>query len=307
MPKIAIIVLNWKQPDLTIQTIDSLLKINNKAFSYKIFLIDNGSVDDSYEIFQNKYKSNKQIDILKTKSNLGFVGGNNFGIKEVLKNNFEYILLINNDVLVHPDFLQNLTIELENNKHLGIVGPKIYFAPEHEFHYDRYTKNQRGKVIWSVGGKMDWNNIIGSNLGVDEVDMGQFNQSNSNLDFISGCCMLIKSEIFKKIGLLNDQYFMYLEDVDFCQRAKIAGYGLAFVPNSIIWHINSGSSTSGGALHDYFISRNRLIFGIKFAKTRTKLALIKESIKILLNSKNKWKQKAVLDFYFRKLGKGSWK
>jgi GT2 family glycosyltransferase len=306
MKNIAIIVLNWKQPQLTVDTVESLLKINHKKFNFKIIVIDNGSTDDSVEMFRKKYQKNELIKILDTQKNLGYVGGNNFGIKYALKHNYDYVLLLNNDVIVDNDFLTNLLKPALKNNSFGILGPKIYFAPGHEFHKDRYSKDEVGNVIWAVGGQMDWNNILGSNIGVDEVDHGQFEKMTTDLDFISGCCMLVRKEVFEKIGLLDQDYFMYLEDVDFCQRAKKAGYKLTYIPSSKIWHINAGSSKSGGDLHDYFITRNRLIFSQRFARLRTKFAVFRESIKTLFTSKSQWKRQAVIDFYLHKFEKGSW-
>lgn len=304
MTKIGIVVLNWKQPDLTISTIDSLVKIKTKNFKYKIFLIDNNSPDNSYQIFKQKYSSNSLIEIIKNNSNLGYVG-NNLGIKKAIKQKFDYVLLINNDVIVDPNFLE----ELVNGANLGfdLVGPKIYFAPGYEYHLSRYSKKEQGSVIWSAGGQIDWQNIYGSNIGVDEVDIGQYDQNNDKIDFLTGCCLMINSKVFKKIGYLDEKYFMYLEDMEFCQRAKKNGYKLAYVYKSKIWHVNSGSSKSGGSLHDYFITRNRLYFGFKNASFKTKFALFRESIRQLLSPKSTdWKKKGILDFYFHKLNKGSW-
>lgn len=301
MKKIAIIVLNWKQPKLTIATISSLLKINHPSFIYKIILIDNGSPDDSLKIFNEKYKNDKLIKILDTKANLGYVG-NNFGINYALKNDFDFIVLLNNDVLVDPNFLEEL---LKESNTYDILGPKIYFAPGFEFHKNRYQKKDLGKVIWSMGGLMDWNNIYGSNISIDKVDNGQFEKINDNVDFISGCCLMASRGVFKTIGLLDKNYFMYLEDVDFCERAKKSNLKLACIPKSIIWHVNSGSSKPGSDLHDYFITRNRIYFAYKYASLRTKVAIFRESIKILF-SRSKWKKQAVIDVYKHKMNKGSW-
>ncbi|MDD2482724.1 MAG: glycosyltransferase family 2 protein [Candidatus Shapirobacteria bacterium] len=301
MTKIAIIVLNWKQPKLTVDTIDSLLKINHPSFSYEIVLVDNGSSDNSLEIFNKKYNKNKLVKILNTKANLGYVG-NNFGINYALDNNFDFIVLINNDVIVDPNFIEEL---LKESNNYDILGPKIYFAPGFEFHKDRYQKNDLGKVIWSMGGKMDWNNIYGSNISIDKVDHGQFEKINEDVDFISGCCLMASRGVFKTIGLLDKNYFMYLEDVDFCQRAKKSNLKLACIPKSIIWHINSASSKSGGDLHDYFITRNRIYFAYKYAGLRTKMAIFRESIKTFF-SQSKWKKQAVIDLYLHKMNKGSW-
>jgi len=302
MKKIAIIVLNWKQPRLTTETIASLLKIKHNSFNYEIVLVDNGSPDDSIKIFNQEYKNNKLIKILNTKSNLGYAGGNNFGIDYSLKNNFDFVVLLNNDVLVDPNFLDEL---LKESANYDILGPKIYFAPGFEYHKDRYQKKDLGKVIWSMGGQMDWDNIYGSNISIDEVDHGQFKKIINKIDFISGCCLMASRQVFQKIGKLDENYFMYLEDVDFCQRAKNAGFKMACIPKSIIWHLNSGSTSGPGDLQNYFITRNRIYFAYKYAKTRTKFAIFRESFKIFF-SKSKWQKQAIIDVYNNKMNKGSW-
>lgn len=304
MLRIAILILNWKQPKLSIQTVDSYLKTKHENFKYKIFLIDNGSKDGSYKNLKSYYKNNPKVELSKNNTNIGYVPGFNKEIKKRL--NYDYVLVSNNDILVDPFFLEKLIAEAQQSR-ADILGPKIYFAPGYEFHKQRYTPKEIGKVIWFAGGVMDWKNIIGSNIGVDEVDCGQHDQIKTNIDFITGCCMLVKSEVFKKIGFFDKNYYMYLEDVDFCQRAIKSGFTLAYVPEAIIWHVNSGSSSSGSLLQDYFISRNRLIFSMKYANIRAKFALIRESIKIIFTSKSFWKKQAMFDFYLRKWGKGSWK
>jgi len=302
MKTVAIIILNWKQPQLTVDTIDSVLKIKHSNFKYKIILVDNGSPDNSLNIFKEKYQDNHFVKILDTKSNLGYAGGNNFGIKYALKNKYDYLMVLNNDVLVDSSFTQELVKELNN---YDIVGPKIYFAPGFEYHKDRYQKKDLGKVIWSMGGQVDWNNIYGSNINIDEVDHGQFEKINKDVDFISGCCFIAKKEVFKKIGNFDEKYFMYMEDVDFCHRAKLNGFTLACIPKSIIWHVNSGSTKGPGHLQNYFITRNRIYFASKFAKQRTKFAIFRESFKFLF--KSHWQRRGVIDFYLKKMNKGSWK
>lgn len=304
MTKIAIVVLNWKQPKLTVDTIDSILKIESSNFSYKIFLVDNNSPDESIDIFNKNYSKNSKVEIIQTGSNLGYVG-NNVGIKVAIKQKFDYVLLINNDVIVDKYFLKELYQVAKSG--YDIVGPKIYFAPGFEYHKDWYSKKEIGNVIWSAGGQIDWNNIYGSNIGVDQVDKGQFDKINDKIDFLTGCCLLIKSNVFLKIGYLNEKYFMYLEDMEFCQKALKENLKMAYAFKSKIWHVNSGSSKSGGDLHDYFITRNRLLFGFNYARFRTKIALLRESISQLISSKStKWKKRGVIDFYLKKYNKGSW-
>lgn len=303
--KIALIILNWKQPQLTFDTLDSIFKCHSKDFEYHIYLVDNGSPDDSVAQFQKRYQKNKQVTILTTGDNLGYAGGNNFGLKEAMKNSFDYYLVANNDILVAPDFLQKL-FDASQKYPNSILTPKIYFAPGFEFHKDRYSKSELGKVIWAVGSQLDWDNIYGSNIGIDEVDHGQYDKKQPKIDFISGCCFLISDEIIRKIGIFDEKFYLYMEDSDLTIRAKKAGFKLMLIPDSVIWHCNSGSSKPGSSLQDYFITRNRLLFGFRYASFRTKFALFRESIKFLITGSS-WRKKGVLDFYLGRFGKGSWK
>lgn len=306
MIRVNIVVLNLNQPVLTVDTLNSIKKINHRYFSYQITLVDNGSQDGSQVKFSETYKNDPQVNLIYHNQNFGYVGGNNSGIKFGLSGNFDYTLVLNNDVLVDQNFLDNLIKFSKDNPKYSILGPKIYFAPGHEFHLSRYLKKDLGKVVWSVGGKINWANVIGSNIGVDEVDNGQYDSPESNLDFISGCCLLVKNEVFQKIGLFDPRYFLYLEDADFCQRALRAGLKMIYVPTSVIWHINAGSSGSGGNLHHYFLSRNRLVFGFRYASLKTKLALLRQSFAILLNPPSVWHRRGVTDYFLNKLNRGSW-
>lgn len=307
MVKIAVVIVNWNLPLLTKKTISSLKKIEKKNFSYHIYLVDNGSTDNSYNEFSNSYKNDDSITLIKSKANLGFAGGNNLAITEILKKNFDYILLLNNDTEVDNLFLSYLLDSFSLNKNVGIVGPKIYFAPGYEPKNINYSKSDEGRVIWAASGFLDRDNIISGNKGIDDVDHGQYDQIDFNPDFLSGCCLLIKNIVFKEIGLFDDDYFLYLEDLDFCIRAKEKGFTLVYQPKSNIWHLNSGSTKPGGhPTHDYFLTRNRLIFGFRYSPLKTKLSLFKDSFRILINGAY-WQKRAIIDYYFNNLGKGSWK
>ncbi|HPJ16977.1 MAG TPA: glycosyltransferase family 2 protein [Candidatus Woesebacteria bacterium] len=303
---VGIIILNWKQPKLTVETIDSVLKIKNRFFEYQIYLVDNGSPDDSLKIFNKKYSTNPKITILEFSHNLGFAGGNSQAAN-LIQDKHDLILFLNNDVIVNPNFLDILVNYLLENKQISAVSPKIFFAPGHEYHQDRYQKKDLGKVIWSAGGTIDWNNIYGSNYGIDQVDHGQFDREIINRDYISGCCLLIKSEVIKKIGSFDPLYFTYYEDADLCQRLLKNNFSFSYCPNSVIWHINSGSSSPGSPSHDYFLTRNRLLFGFRYANLKTKFALFRHSIQILLFSPSSWQKKGIIDYYFGNLNRGSWK
>jgi len=304
-PKVAVIILNWKQPEITSKTVDSFLKINPPDFDFHLYIINNNTSDESYTFLSSKYFRNPKVSIHNTGANLGYAQGNNFGLKLASQQKYQYYLLSNNDILVKPDFLEILLKQAKKLPQAGMVGPKIYFAPGYEYHHSRYTKSEIGKVIWSAGGSIDWKNIESSNIGIDQVDNGQFSQIIQP-DFLSGCCLLISQKVIETVGLLDKNYFMYLEDVDYSLKVKQAGFKIYFVPDSVIWHMNSGSSKPGSDIHNYFLTRNRLIFALKYASFRIKLAVLKQSLFVLLTDPSIWRRRAVLDFIFLKNGKGSW-
>jgi hypothetical protein len=158
-------------------------------------------------------------------------------------------------------------------------------------------------VLWFAGGVIDWDNMYAFHRGVDDVDKGQYD-SMYDTDFITGCSMFIKSEVFEKVGLLDEKFFMYLEDVDFCLRARKKGYRLLYIPKSVIWHKNAGSTgRPGHDLHDYYFTRNRLLLGVRYAPLRTKFALFRESIKYLMKGPD-IRKNAVADAYLGHFGSG---
>src|SRR3990167_9534239 len=275
--KIAIIVLNYKGLEDTLSCLDSLRRIKRNNFNIEIIVVDNGSGDGSKEALSNF----RDIRLIALEKNLGYSGGNNVGIKEAIKRNSNYLLILNNDTLVDP----NLLTELVNAAKKGdIISPKIYFAKGFEFHKSRYKKADLGKVIWYAGGEIDWQNVIGKHIGVDEVDKGQYSASIET-GFATGACMFVKREVFEKVGFFDEKYFLYLEDIDLCQRAKRAGFKITFEPKAIIWHKNASSSGgSGSKLQDYYITRNRLLFAFKYANFKTKLALLRQMISQIRNS-----------------------
>jgi GT2 family glycosyltransferase len=139
---------------------------------------------------------------------------------------------------------------------------------------------------------------------MDEVDKGQYNKVVET-DYASGSCMLIRREALKEIGLFDKKLFMYWEDSDLSQRAKRAGWQILYVPQAKIWHKVAASSAIGGALNDYYLIRNRLLFGLRYARLRTKIALLRDSFRILFKGR-KWQKIGVLDFYLGRFGKGSY-
>ncbi|MFH1832964.1 MAG: glycosyltransferase family 2 protein [Candidatus Levyibacteriota bacterium] len=319
MKKIAIVILHFNGEKDTLRCLDSIEQLSCEAgsrFARQVIVVDNGS-DEEFKVpafapstplraSAGKQNSIKEVKVIRNERNLGFAGGNNVGIKYALENGADYVLILNNDTLVDKGLITELLKVADSDEKIGIVAPKIYFAKGFEFHKDRYRESERGRIIWYAGGIMDWKNIIGHHRGVDEVDKGQFEKVEET-DYATGCCMLIKKEVFEMIGFLDKKYFLYYEDSDFSQRSKLVGYKIKFVPKAIVWHKNAGSAGgSGSSMQDYYITRNRLIFGIKYASLRAKLALIKETIKLFFSGRP-WQKRGVFDFYLMKFNKGSYR
>lgn len=306
MKHVAISLLNFNGKKNTLDCLKSLENLRRDNFELSIIAVDNASADGSAESIKQYISGIKYggIRIIENKENLGFSGGHNTAIKYALESGADYILILNNDTYADYDFVKELLEVADKDNAIGILSPKIYFAPGFEYHKDRYSKNEAGKVFWYGGGEMDWANVIGHHRGVDEVDKGQFDQTEET-ELITGCCAMIRKEVFEKVGLLDDKYFLYYEDSDLNMRAKKAGFKTMYVPGAIVWHKNAGSvGGAGSKLQDYYITRNRLLFGIRYAPARAKFALFRESLKILLSGRY-WQKRGVLDFYIGKLGKGS--
>lgn len=300
MVKIAIIILNYNKQDNILECLASIKKIKKcPDWELVISVVNNQVKENDLLRLKQKYPD---LILLNNKENLGFAQGNNLGIKNILRNNQDYVLLLNNDTTVDDHFLLGLIKSAQKDQLIGIISPKIYFYPGYEFHQQRYREADRGKVIWYAGGIVDWKNVLASHRGVDEVDQDQYDKLEET-DFATGCCMLIKREVFETIGYFDQKYFLYWEDIDFCKRAKLAGFKVIFDPQSLIWHKNASSSEgAGGESSVYYQTRNRLLFAYKYAGFRAKLALLRESLRLITSGKIEQK-KAIKDFFFFKFGR----
>jgi len=298
--KLAIIILNYNGKRDTLECLKTVEDLETPSLVTRIkkIVVDNASQDGSLQLIRKKFP---KIELIVNKKNLGFAQGNNIGIQWALKKDYDYFLLLNNDTLVDKSLLIHLFKVIKKDKKIAITVPKIYFAPGYEYHRDRYTPEERGRVIWYAGGRIDWQNVLAFHHGVDQVDKGQFNRLEET-NFASGCCFLIKRKVLKKVGLFDQRYFLYLEDVDLCQRVKEAGFKIVFVPQAKVWHKNAGSSKVGGGLHDYYLTRNRFLFGMKFASLRTKISLFKDGVRILFKGREEQK-KGARDFFLYQWGK----
>lgn len=298
--KVTIISINYNGLPDTIELLESLKKAKiPKNLTTRIIIVDNASKDDAVKKIKHKYP---EVEVIISQKNLGFAGGNNLGIKNAIENNTDWIVLINNDCIVSHNFFINLEKSAINKPDTGVLGGLIYFARGYEFH-QHYQVSDLGKVIWYAGGNFDWQNIIGSHNHIDEVDEG--NLTVSETGFVSGALFITRREVLEKSGLFDEKYFMYLEDVDLCHRINQLGYKIIFDPKIKIWHKVAQSSAIGSSLNDYFLTRNRLLFGFSYTSFKTKFALFREAIRKYISGSEAQKS-AIKDFFTHRFYQGSW-
>lgn len=290
LPSVYAIIVNWNGKNDTLECLASLHRIKLHAESLSVVVVDNGSTDGSCQAVSKLFPG---VHVIPIEKNIGFSGGTNKGIEFAQKHNAQCVWILNNDTVVDPDVLSG--ISSFQTPGVGAVGSKIYFYKGREFHKDKYKKQDLGHVIWYAGGIIDWKNMLAHHRGVDEVDHGQFDHIEET-DFITGCSCIIRTEIFKKIGLLDESYFMYMEDLDLSLRIKRAGWKTIYNPSSVLYHKNASSSGGpGSTLHEYYQTRNRLRIGMKYAPLRTKIALLKEGL-LILNNNDGIRKQAVSDW-----------
>ncbi len=299
--QISIVVLNWNGEKYVDDCLQSISNLKRGEHDLNVIVVDNASTDSSPQLITTRYP---KFLFLPTGKNLGYAEGNNVGIRKALETQADFVWIVNPDIKLEPGALLAFLDAANDHPRHGIFGSKIYFYPGYEFHKERYQKKDLGHVIWYAGGIMDWKNLIAIHRGVDEVDTGQYDEEKDT-DFITGASMFIRRQTLIDVGLFEAKFFLYFEENDFCQNAQKIGWHLLFVPGSIVWHKNAQATGSGSPLQDYYIARNRMLFGMRHAPLHTKLALIRESL-TLLYSGRPWQKIGIKDFYLGHFGKGSY-
>ena len=235
---------------------ESLKKITYP--NYEVIVVDNGSKENDVDVLQERFGDD--IHLVQNDKNYGFAEGNNIGIRYAL-NNFapEYLLLLNNDTVVAPEFLTEMVKVAETNTAIGIAGAKLYY-------YNNPTQLQSlwGKIDFWKGQVIETPKIVTERFKSIELDEGQYNQIRE-VDSIKGCCFLIKKRALQDIGLLDKSYFSFWEETDYCFRATKENYKTVYVPNAKVWHKGAQSEKKIPGLSRYYMTRNRFKFMKKHA------------------------------------------
>ncbi|HAJ34902.1 MAG TPA: glycosyltransferase family 2 protein [Chloroflexi bacterium] len=246
-PHVAIIILNWNNPDDTLACLRSVMALDYPVERRQVIVVDNGSTDDSVARIRAAYPG---VTLIETGANLGYAEGNNVGIRYALKGCHDYLLILNNDTEVQPDFLSHLVAEAEADVSIGVVGPKMYFL----------TPND---MVFAAGSVIRWEDGTLDHRGIwrKESDLGPlYAESPEDVDFIVGCGVLFRRQVLERLGLLDNRYYLNFEDVDICVRAYRAGYRVRYTPRAVLHHKVSASLGQASAQNTYYMTRNALLF-----------------------------------------------
>lgn len=239
-PLVITVILNSNRKD---DTLDCLASLSKNAYrNHKIIVLDNNSTDGSIEAIQSTFPN---VEINKIAVNLGWSGNNNVGINLAMEQSADWIFLLNEDTILDSDCLSVLVDAGESDPSIGIVGPLVYHFDEPE-------------IIQTAGGTLNekWE---GGHLGKNEVDRGQF--SNPHLvDWISGCAIMVRRAVIEQVGVLDERFFYYWDETEWCMRARKAGWKILNVPAAKLWHKGVQRDYQPKPSLTYYDTRNHLLF-----------------------------------------------
>lgn len=242
---ISIITINYNGLKDTCELIDTLPLENDKL---EVIVVDNASLQDEASIIEQRYP---RVTVVRSSKNLGFAGGNNFGIQA---SHGRYLFFINNDTIIETkieeqrnNFLQPLIERLESSDKIGMVCPKIRFSwGNHLIQYAGYTP------LSSI-------TMRNHSIGFGEEDHGQYDTPHQT-PYAHGAAMLVKREVINRVGMMPECFFLYYEELDWSMMIRRAGYEIWFDPSFTVYHKESQSTGQDSPLRTYYLTRNRLLF-----------------------------------------------
>jgi len=238
-PLVITIILNTNRKEDTLAALASLSA--SDYAHHRVIVLDNASEDGSVEAIR---RAHPQVEIIELDHNLGYAGNNNIGIQVALDQGADWIFVLNEDTVLAPDCITRLIEVGSADSRVGIIGPMVY-------HHDE------PKVIQSAGGKMD-DNWRAWHLAQNELDQGQYKQPHA-VEWISGCAILVRRAVIDQVGGLDERFFYYWEETEWCLRAREQGWRILHVPQAKLWHKGVQRSYKPGPNVTYYSTRNRFL------------------------------------------------
>lgn len=245
-PRVVALVINYNGKDVTLQTLASLVRLDYEPLD--LVVIDNGSSDGSWQAVEEQYP---QVTQLEVPENHGISHGMNVGIRHALDQGYDYTLILNNDIEVHPAMVTEMVKLAETDERIGAVGPKAYYFGDRE-------------RLWSTGGILRWAESVTNERGDREMDRGQFDR-DEEVDYVNGCAMLVRRAALERTGFWDATYFLGVEDADWCMRMKRLGYTCWYAHRAKLWHMISHSTGVYKPFRTFQTGRSTAIFVRKHA------------------------------------------
>ena len=242
-PKIFLIILNWNGKEVLEECLQSIEKIDYP--NYEVIVVDNGSTDGSQKAIKEDFP---YVHLIENDKNEGVAEGQNIGIRYALEKKTDYVFILNNDLTLDKNILKELLKVIESDDKIGVAGPIVYWADDPE-------------RIQFGDGMINWKTGRDRHLEVGKIDKGQ--HSVKNVDYVG--LIFVSSDVLKKVGFYNSNYFAYWEDADLCTRVKKAGYKVVCVSNAKIWHKGSYTVKKISGFFEYYNTRNEFLFRKKYA------------------------------------------
>ncbi len=224
-PPVLVGVVHWNDLPATRACLESLAA---STCACQIMVVDNASSDGSGDALRRLFPA---VEVWTAPDNLLFAGGANRVLQEVMTRNYSYGIIMNNDTRVESTMVTELVAAAEAEPEAGLLGPKIFYESEPE-------------LIWSAGGRIHWWSGQSAHLGLRRRDGPEFDIAR-DVDYLTGCCLLVRRSVVQDIGLFDTTYTMYSEDADYCLRARRAGYRVRLAPRARMWHAVSRASGGG--------------------------------------------------------------
>jgi len=237
----SIITVNFNQPVATIEFLKSVKESTQNDY-IEVVLVDNGSGEDHQIEFEKVFPG---LNYIRSENNLGFAGGNNLGIKQAKG---DFLFLLNNDTEITENLVSELVSELENNPAIGLISPLLlYFHHPDIIQYAGFTE-------------MNYITCRNSGIGSFEKNEGQYDNDSRQTAFCHGAAMMCRKADLEQVGLMEESYFLYYEELDWCERFKKAGKKIWFTGRASVFHKESMSVGKESRIKTYFMTRNRMLF-----------------------------------------------
>lgn len=260
-PRVGVVVLNWKRPRETVACLRSVYASDYPAL--EVVVVDNAANAGLLNVLRPEFPG---VQVIENGRNLGYAGGNNVGIEWHIKSGVSYVLLLNDDVEVAPDMVSALVAVGESDAIVGFLGPNVLY-------FDRPS------TIWSAGGAVD---SLGQthHRGLDQAEH-QLSRYPVQVDYVSGCAVLVKAAVINAIGPLDERFFAYYEETEWCTRARRAGFRVLCVPSARAWHKIKLAAPIHSPQYVYLMARNRLTY---LSSTGAEPAAIAKAVAQILRS-----------------------